>query len=107
VSYVADPDGISLVFFSNGPIAAERNVRTSADVERYFTQHKPGGTTDLAGVLDFTLKEHFSGGSTPTTILVVTDGEPNDSKAVKKVIIDAANRINADVDLSISFIQVV
>jgi hypothetical protein len=39
-------------------------------------------------------------------ILVVTDGEPDDRKAVMKVIIEASRRIDQEEELGISFIQV-
>jgi len=37
---------------------------------------------------------------------VITDGEPDNKRTVKQTIINAANRITADADLSISFVQV-
>jgi len=40
------------------------------------------------------------------TILIVTDGEPDDRKAVMKVIIEASRRMDRDEELALSFIQV-
>ncbi|HEY9702526.1 MAG TPA: hypothetical protein V6C58_08775, partial [Allocoleopsis sp.] len=40
------------------------------------------------------------------TILVVTDGEPDDRKAVMRVIIEASRQMERDEELAISFIQV-
>jgi len=39
-------------------------------------------------------------------MLVVTDGQPNDENAVKKVIIDATHKLKNKEDLSLSFIQI-
>jgi hypothetical protein len=37
---------------------------------------------------------------------VVTDGEPDDTQAVKKVIVDATHKLEKDLELGISFIQI-
>ena len=39
-------------------------------------------------------------------ILVVTDGEPDDGKAVMKVIVETSRPMDRDEELGISFIQV-
>jgi hypothetical protein len=75
-------------------------------VKELFRKMSPGGSTDLAGVLRLALKQHWERGGTPETILVITDGEPNEQEAVKRVITQAANRLERDEDLSISFIQI-
>lgn len=85
----------------------------------------------LAGALQRAFTEHFNPqrvkpnyapGHAPTTILVITyiivlhfdanvlslsDGEPNDAEAVKRELVGAANRILDDIELSVSFIQIV
>jgi hypothetical protein len=75
-------------------------------VKELFRKMSPGGSTDLAGVLRLALKQHWERGGTPETILVITDGEPNEQEPVKRVITQAANRLERDEDLSISFIQI-
>ena len=40
------------------------------------------------------------------TILVVTDGKPDDQEAVAKAIIEASKQIDKDEELAISFIQI-
>jgi len=111
----ADPDGVTLYFFSDGKPAKYENVQTSQQVNDCFERVKPGGSTDLAGVLQAAFDEHFASsrvkagyppGHAPTTILCITDGEPNDKESVIKVIIKAANRIREDPELSVSFIQI-
>jgi uncharacterized protein with von Willebrand factor type A (vWA) domain len=105
-----DPDGITLYVFS-GRFKRYENV-TSSKVAQIFQENDPSGSTDLAGVLQHALDNYFqrkaSGQTQPNgeTILVVTDGEPDDRKAVMKVIIEASRRMDRDEELAISFVQV-
>jgi len=105
-----DPDGITLYVFS-GRFKRYENV-TASKVTQIFTENDPSGTTDLAGVLKHALDNYFqrksSGETKPNgeTILVITDGEPDDRKAVMKVIIEASRQMDRDEELAISFIQV-
>ena len=105
-----DPDGITVYLFS-GRFRRYDNV-TSDKVAQIFQENDPSGTTDLAGVLkdatDSYLKRKLSGETKPNgeTILVITDGEPDDRKAVMRVIIEASREIDKDEELAISLIQV-
>ncbi|MEH1852506.1 vWA domain-containing protein [Nostoc sp.] len=105
-----DPDGITIYVFS-GRFKRYENV-TSSIVPQIFRENDPSGTTDLAGVLkhatDDYLQRKAAGQTKPNgeTILVITDGEPDDRKAVMRVIIEASRRIDRDEELAISFIQV-
>jgi len=105
-----DPDGITVYLFS-GRFKRYDNV-TSDKVAQIFQENDPSGTTDLAGVLkdacDRYLQNKASGQAKPNgeTILVITDGEPDDRKAVMRVIIEASRRIERDEELAISLIQV-
>jgi uncharacterized protein with von Willebrand factor type A (vWA) domain len=105
-----DPDGITLYVFS-GRFKRYENV-TASKVTQIFQENDPSGTTDLAGVLKHALDNYFqrkSSGQTKAngeTILVITDGEPDDRKAVMKVIIEASRQMDRDEELAISFIQV-
>lgn len=105
-----DPDGITVYVFS-GRFKRYDNV-TAAKVEQIFQENEPAGRTDLAGVLQDALNNYFkrkSAGHTQLngeTILAITDGEPDDRKAVMKVIIEASRRIDKDEELAISFIQI-
>ncbi|MCV3214896.1 VWA domain-containing protein [Plectonema radiosum NIES-515] len=105
-----DPDGITLYVFS-GRFKRYENV-TASKVTQIFQENDPSGTTDLAGVLKHALDSYFqrkSSGQTKLngeTILVITDGEPDDRKAVMKVIIEASRQMDRDEELAISFIQV-
>lgn len=105
-----DPDGITVYLFS-GRFKRYENV-TSAKVAQIFLENDPAGTTNLAGVLNNALDNYFqrknSGQTKPNgeTILVVTDGEPDDRKAVFEVIINATRQMERDEELGISIIQV-
>jgi uncharacterized protein with von Willebrand factor type A (vWA) domain len=105
-----DPDGITVYLFS-GRFKRYDDV-TSAKVAQIFLENDPSGTTNLAGVLQDALNNYFqrkaAGKTKPNgeTILVITDGEPDDRKAVFEVIIHATRQMERDEELAISIIQV-
>lgn len=105
-----DPDGITIYLFS-GRFKRYDNV-TSNKVEQIFTENDPMGTTNLAGVLLDATENYFkrkaAGQVKPAgeTILVITDGEPDDRKAVMEVIVNASRKMERDEELAISLIQV-
>ncbi|MBD1936090.1 VWA domain-containing protein [Microcoleus sp. FACHB-68] len=105
-----DPDGLTVYLFS-GRFKRYDNV-TSNRVSQIFQENEPSGRTDLAGVLVDALNSYFQRKAARQTkangetILVVTDGEPDDRKAVMKVIIEASRRLDRDEELAISFVQV-
>jgi uncharacterized protein with von Willebrand factor type A (vWA) domain len=105
-----DPDGITVYLFS-GRFKRYDDV-TSSRVAQIFQENEPSGTTDLAGVLQDATNSYFrrkaAGQSKPNgeTILVITDGEPDDRKAVMRVIIEASRHMDRDEELAISLIQV-
>lgn len=105
-----DPDGLTVYVFS-GRFKRYDDV-TSAKVAQIFLENDPAGTTNLAGVLQNALDNYFqrkAAGKTKLngeTILVVTDGEPDDRKAVFEVIINATRQMERDEELAISMIQV-
>lgn len=105
-----DPDGITIYLFS-GRFQRYDNV-TAAKVEQIYQENEPMGRTNLAAVLQDAVNQYFqrksSGQTKPNgeTILVVTDGEPDDRKAVMEVIIKASRQMDRDEELAMSFIQV-
>jgi hypothetical protein len=105
-----DPDGITVYTFS-GQFKRYENV-TAKQVQQIFQENQPSGLTDLASVLEDALNDYFKrksiGQSKPNgeTIIVVTDGEPDDRKAVIRVILEASRRMDKDEEVAISFIQV-
>jgi vWA found in TerF C terminus len=105
-----DPDGITVYLFS-GKFKRYDNV-TAAKVGTIFQENDPSGRTDLAAVLADATNSYFqrkAAGQIPANgeiILVVTDGEPDDRKAVMDVILAATQKLDRDEELAISFIQV-
>lgn len=105
-----DPDGITVYLFSSR-FRRYDNV-TSDKVAQIFQENDPMGRTDLAGVLKDATDNYFQrkgAGQTKSngeTILVITDGEPDNRKAVMEVIIKASRQIDRDEELAISLIQV-
>lgn len=105
-----DPDGITVYVFS-GRFKRYDDV-TSSKVAQIFQENDPAGTTNLASVLQDATNNYFqrkaSGQTKPNgeTILVVTDGEPDDRRAVFEVIINATRQMERDEELAISMIQV-
>ncbi len=77
-----DPDGIAVYTFS-GRFKRYDSV-TASKVEQIFQENEPVGGTNLAAVLQDALNNYFrrkaAGQTKPEgeTIIVVTDGEPED-----------------------------
>ncbi len=105
-----DPDGMTVYLFS-GRFKRFEDV-TSDKVAQIFMENDPAGTTDLAGVLKDATDDYFkrkaANQTKPNgeTILVVTDGEPDDRKAVFEVIVNASRQMEKDEELGISIVQV-
>ena len=105
-----DPDGMTVYLFS-GKFKRFDDV-TSDKVAQIFMENDPAGTTNLAGVLKDATDNYFkrkAAGQTKAngeTILVVTDGEPDDRKAVFEVIVNASQQMEKDEELGISIVQV-
>lgn len=101
-----DPDGVDIVFFSSKS-ETFRHVNTPEQVHKLFDGRVPKGSTNLAGALREAFRLHFEGAREfGTTILCITDGEPDSRDEVVREIRLAANRISEDPELSVSFIQV-
>jgi Mg-chelatase subunit ChlD len=105
-----DPDGITVYLFSSR-FKRYDNV-TSSKVAQIFQENDPMGTTNLAAVLKDATNHYFqrkaAGQTKPggETILVITDGEPDDRKAVMVAIVEASRQMERDEELGISMIQV-
>jgi Mg-chelatase subunit ChlD len=104
-----DPDGITVYLFSSR-FKRYDNVNSSK-VAQIFQENDPAGTTNLAGVLQDAANNYFqkkAAGQTKTgeTIVVITDGEPDDRKGVMRAIIEASRQMERDEELAISMIQV-
>ena len=105
-----DSDGITVYLFS-GRFRRYDNV-TSDKVTQIYQENEPMGRTDLASVLQDALDNYFQRKAkgqakvNGETILIVTDGEPDDYKSVMRIIIDASRQIDREEELGISLIQV-
>ena len=99
-----DPDGVDLYFYNQNFVKFE-NI-TSTKLDDTFKKMSPIGGTSFAPVLNDIFGGHFSKQARPTTVLFITDGEASDSHATKKAIVGAANKLEANDELAISFIQV-
>ncbi len=105
-----DPDGMTVYLFS-GRFKRFDDV-TSDKVAQIFMENDPSGTTNLASVLQDATNNYFqrkSAGQTKPngeTIVVVTDGEPDDRKSVFEVIVNASQQMEKDEELGITFVQV-
>jgi len=105
-----DPGGITVYTFSDD---SKRFPNVTADkVIEIFEDEEPFGNTNLAAVLQDALDNYFQrkakGETKPNgeIILVVTDGDADDRKAVVKTIVEATNKMDIDEELGISFIQI-
>jgi hypothetical protein len=105
-----DPDGITIYVFS-GRFRRYDNV-TSDKVAQVYLENDPMGRTDLASVLQDAIDSYLgrkaqgSAKANGETILVITDGEPDDRRAVMKQIIETSRKLDRDDELAISLIQV-
>ncbi|PZU97672.1 MAG: hypothetical protein DCE90_06200 [Pseudanabaena sp.] len=104
-----DADGITVYVFS-GKFKRYDNV-SAAKVEQIFQENEPMGGTNLTAVLqdmanNFLQRKKAGQIKVGETVLVITDGEPDDRRSVFEVIIETTRRISSDEELAISFIQV-
>lgn len=98
-----DPDGIQVyTFASKVQDFGDATAQTVADL---FAQTTPFGSTNLAGLLNTILLQKWQP-EVPTTLLVVTDGQPDDKAAAAQAIVAATKKMSADEQLAISFVQV-
>lgn len=105
-----DLDGLTVYFFSHY-FKRYRNV-TSNKVQQVFQENEPQGGTNLSSVLQDATENYFQrkangqAKQNGETIIVITDGEPDDRMSVIDVIVKASHQIERDEELAISFIQV-
>ena len=105
-----DPDGLTVYLFA-GRFKRYDNV-TADKVSQIFLENDPMGTTNLTDVLKDAFQSYFqrkaSGEGQPEgeTIIVVTDGAPNDPASVMRTIVDATQRMDRDEELAVSFFQI-
>ncbi len=103
-----DPDGLTLYFFA-GRFKRYDGV-TSSRVAQAFHENEPCGSTDLAGVLKDAFDAYFArkakGAARSETLVVLTDGEPDDPRGVMRAIVEATRKLERDEELAVSFVQI-
>ena len=105
-----DPDGITIYVFSSR--FRRYDDVTASKVEQIFQENDPAGSTNLTMVLTDATNNYFQrkkagqAKAEGETILVITDGEPDDRRSVIDIIIETTSRLERDEELAISFIQV-
>lgn len=97
-----DPDGINLITFGS-KVNDFGNV-TPANVNEIINKITAWGTTNMSEALKVGLKDFHP--ETPRTIIVITDGQPNNKRAVAETIKSASKMISQDEQLAIGFFQV-
>jgi Mg-chelatase subunit ChlD len=99
-----DTDGITVVMFGGSDVKAYEGVQGD-HVAKVFSENRPSGSTPLAEALakTFALSE---ASRKKDFILCVTDGIPDDPGMVAKLIKDKTNKMDADDECTILFIQV-
>lgn len=98
-----DSDGIDVVVFG-GSVETYEGV-TASKVTDIFNSRSPRGSTPLDRALGEIVKKH-NASQKKTVAVVFTDGEPDDQNAAEKVIVDAANSLTKDEDLTFLFVQI-
>lgn len=103
-----DSDGITVVVFGSNWKVYENT--TPDKVSQVFTENSPMGSTNTGGTLEARLQAYFerkaAGNAKPVIFAIVTDGAPDDQKWVEKAIIDATNKMGADEEIGMTFLQV-
>jgi len=98
-----DPDGIEVYTFASK--VREFGNATAQTIADIFRDQEPFGSTNLTALLDQLLLKKWQP-EVPMTLLVITDGQPDDKASVAQTLIKATQRMSADEQLAISFVQV-
>lgn len=105
-----DSDGITVYLFS-GRFRRYDNVNADK-IREIYAQNEPMGKSDLKSVLQDALDNYFQrkaegkAKENGETILIITDGIPDEPKEIIRLIITASQKIDRDEELGISFIQI-
>ena len=99
-----DSDGIGVVVFNGQGVESFDGVN-AAKLAEVFATRQPRSSTPLAEALAAAIKLAAKSDK-KTVVLTFTDGAPDDKAAAAKVIVDAANKLQSDDDLTFLFVQV-
>lgn len=86
-----DSDGLDVLVFGSSHKLYEGV--TADKVTQVFSENEPSGSTNTAGVLKVIFDRYSANPAKPIIVVVLTDGEPDDRNAVKKVIKDFAETL--------------
>jgi len=98
-----DPDGIEVYTFASK--VQEFGNATAQTIANIFRDREPFGSTNLTALLDLILQKKWQP-EVPLTLLVITDGQPDDKASVAQSLIAATKRMSQDEQLAVSFVQV-
>jgi hypothetical protein len=98
-----DADGIDIVVFG-ASVELIEGV-TPDQVQNVFNTRSPMGTTPLDQALAKVVEKRVRTGKN-TVAIVFTDGAPNDRDAVERIIVNAANGLDRDEQLTFLFVQI-
>jgi hypothetical protein len=100
--------GLRLVMFAGDQQVYDR-VRLN-EIPRAFQENYPSGSTNEAAAvkaqLDWYFQNKASRPTRPVVIAVITDGLPNNARALKKAIIDATRQMERPDEVAITFLQI-
>jgi Mg-chelatase subunit ChlD len=104
-----DDDGIDVVVFASQ--AKEYHGVTPDKVAQVFKENSPNNSTDTARAVRLVADAYFERKRNnkvvkPCIVICFTDGQPDSQSDLEKVIINAANKLDNENELSFSFIQV-
>jgi Mg-chelatase subunit ChlD len=99
-----DTDGITVVMFGGSDVKAYEGT-TADKVAEIFAQHRPSGSTPLAEALAKTF-ELSEASNKKDFIIVFTDGIPDDPTGAALAIKGKTQKMNADDECTILFVQV-
>lgn len=107
-----DDNGITVGVFANKLKLYENVTDGAGQLEKIFQENQPGGSTDTAAALDHVIQEYLQSkakdatNAKPIIVVTITDGEPDDEKAVIQVIVNATKKIATREEIGLEFIQV-
>lgn len=102
--------GMKVVMFATDDNVFDR-VRLE-QIPQIFGANRPSGSTNAAAALKKQLNWYFAnkasqqGRNRPLVIAVITDGLPNNARALKKAIVEATNSMQRPDEIAITFLQV-
>ena len=108
-----DSDGVTLYLFSSylkndkgefPPFNKYDNVSSQETVGTLFNskENAPKGSTDLKSVLEHA----FEASQRPKTVLIITDGKPDDTDSAERLIIETCESLERPDDLLVTIVQI-